>query len=162
MLQHDEPNAQVRDDVLCWWAQGGSIKPISTASCGYHPPSPLNFTSLVINGLCQSSRVIGRTSSPVKRLISVLLCGWLKAMINNVMALLKICFSTVFRNQQCLVILIVFIVMYLSPYLTDMQKILSRVWSFPLFGTNIFNRDEIFTNKLKHCRFQQSYLYSLH
>lgn len=43
------------------------------------------FTSLVINGLCQSSWVIGRTSSPVKRLISTLLCGWLKAAINNVM-----------------------------------------------------------------------------
>lgn len=48
-------------------------------------PPPPPFTSLVINGLCQSSWVIGRTSSPVKRLISTLLCGWLKAAINDVM-----------------------------------------------------------------------------
>lgn len=34
-----------------------------------------HFTSLVINSLCQSSGVIGRTSSPMKRLISMLLCG---------------------------------------------------------------------------------------
>lgn len=34
-----------------------------------------HFTSLVINSLCQSSGVIGRTSSPVNRLISMLLCG---------------------------------------------------------------------------------------
>lgn len=44
-----------------------------------------HFTSLVINSLCQSSCVIGRISSLVKRLISTPLCGWLKAIINNEM-----------------------------------------------------------------------------
>lgn len=67
-----------------------------------------HFTSLVINGLCQSSGVIGRRSSPVKRLIRMLLCGWLKAMINNVMSftqdlfccsMLKVMFS--YSNGFC-------------------------------------------------------------
>lgn len=52
-----------------------------------------HFTSLVINSLCQSSWVIGRTSSPVKRLISAPLCGWLKAIINNEMGFAQDLFS---------------------------------------------------------------------
>lgn len=52
-----------------------------------------HFTSLVINSLCLSSWVIGRTSSPVKRLISTPLCGWLKAVINNQMGFAQDLFS---------------------------------------------------------------------
>lgn len=123
-------------------------------------PPPPHFTSLVINSLCQSSRVIGRTSSPVKRLISMLLCGWLKAMINNVMALLKICFPVVFHNQQCLVILIVFMVMYLSLYLTDLREDGYFYW-FVQISLIEMEFLQISWNTVSFSNFQQSYFYLL-
>ena len=67
---------------FCWWAAGSVSPSEQTAAVITFP----HFTSSVINGLCQSSWIIGRTSPSVKRLISTRLCGWLKAMINNGMA----------------------------------------------------------------------------
>lgn len=93
--------------TFCWWAPG-SIRPISTAK----PRLSLfpHFTSLVINGLCQSSGVIGCTSLPVKRLISMLLCGWLKAMINTVMAFTQDLFCCGMRQSVMLVVVFFFLV----------------------------------------------------
>ena len=115
---------------FCWWVPG-SIKPISTAMRAYHsPPSPphTHFTSLVINDLCQCSEVIGRTSWPVKRLISMLLCGWLKAMINNVMAFTEDSSAAVCCNQGVWLLSLstVMCILYITVLLQRMCNIIYR------------------------------------
>lgn len=72
MLQFDETLAQrVMADVFVDEHRAASNPSVLPAAVITFP----HFTSLVINGLCQSNGVIGCTSSPVKRLISTLLCG---------------------------------------------------------------------------------------